>query len=131
MSNNRPTAHRNIGHVRGSGQMPTLGNDIRPQHAPLAPPPPPPSLEQRLEYLEVSCSRLGNVVSRIGIIADRLATVPGDPNVPLEAPKPGDLTGRTAVAYEYVERQVTQLEYLAQRLHEALFSDNRAQAGAG
>jgi hypothetical protein len=115
-----PTGHQNI----GMGQHLGAGSNMN-----LAPPAPPPSLEARLQFLESVCSRLGNVTSRIGIIADRIQAWPSNGEAMPEQPKPIDLQGRTAMAYDYIDRQVAQLETLAERLHLSLF-DERNIAGA-
>lgn len=96
----------------------------------LAPPAPPPSLEARLQYLESVCSRLGNVTSRIGILADRIQAWPATGEAFPETPKPIDLQGRTAMAYDYIDRQVQQLETLAERLHLSLFDERNLASAA-
>lgn len=101
------------------------------QHAHLAPPPARmPSIEDRLYFAESLCKRLGEVTNHFAAIANRVRAQPTS-NGPTDgriSSEPSDIASRLDRLNDYGTDRIYELEQLAERLANSLFSSDPERA---
>jgi hypothetical protein len=83
----------------------------------------PPSLEERYEHLCRGCDRLMKLRARLSVLSDRISIEPEAQEKGCATPQPSDLSGKFGDAIQTVHNNLDEIERLANRIDNALFSN--------